>query len=88
MTAATKVQFGCEWGQMIENGRLTKVVRNPNYRGISNGFWRSLTNVGDESTRMVMGSPYCGKGEPNQCIRVGHASPVCQFANIDVFGGE
>lgn len=83
-----KFQFGCEWGQMIENGRLTKIVRNPNYRGISANFWRSLKMVGNLKTAMVMGSPYCGKGEPNQCIRVGHASPVCLFSKIDVFGGE
>lgn len=83
-----KFQFGCEWGQLIEDGKLTKVVRNPNYRGISANFWRSLKMVGDTTTVGVLGSPYCGKGEPNQCIRVGHASPVCLFSNIDVFGGE
>ncbi|MCA9508038.1 MAG: TldD/PmbA family protein [Myxococcales bacterium] len=83
-----KFQFGCEWGQLIENGKLTKVVRSPNYRGISANFWRNLKMVGDISTRQVMGTPYCGKGEPNQCIRVGHASPVCLFNNVDVFGGE
>jgi predicted Zn-dependent protease len=83
-----KFQFGCEWGQLIEDGRLTKIVRNPNYRGISANFWRSLDMVGDPSTFLVMGTPFCGKGEPNQCIRVGHASPVCLFRNIDVFGGE
>jgi len=83
-----KFQFGCEWGQMIENGRLTTVVKNPNYRGISANFWRSLKGVGDASTRKVMGTPYCGKGEPSQIIRVGHASPACLFSGIDVFGGE
>jgi predicted Zn-dependent protease len=83
-----KFQFGCEWGQLIENGELTSVVRNPNYRGISANFWRNLAMVGDASTAQVMGTPYCGKGEPNQCIRVGHASPVCLFNNTDVFGGE
>lgn len=83
-----KFQFGCEWGQMIENGKLTRIVRNPNYRGISANFWRNLKMVGDPSTFMVMGTPYCGKGEPNQCIRVGHASPVCLFSSVDVFGGE
>lgn len=83
-----KFQFGCEWGRLIEDGRLGKVVRNPNYRGISASFWRSLKMVGDPSTFVVLGSPYCGKGEPNQCIRVGHASPVCLFSDVDVFGGE
>jgi predicted Zn-dependent protease len=83
-----KFQFGCEWGQMIEHGRLTTIVKNPNYRGISANFWRSLKGVGDASTRLVMGTPYCGKGEPAQIIRVGHASPSCLFSSIDVFGGE
>jgi len=83
-----KFQFGCEWGQLIENGKLTKVVKNPNYRGVSATFWRNLAMVGTPETVEVLGSPYCGKGEPNQVIRVGHASPPCLFTNGEVFGGE
>ena len=82
-----KFQFGCEWGQVIRDGRLAEVVRNPNYRGISATFWRSLSGVGDESTFVVNGTPFCGKGEPSQVIRVGHAAPACRFSNVDVFGG-
>jgi predicted Zn-dependent protease len=81
-----KFQFGCEWARLIEDGRLTKVVRKPGYRGISAEFWRSLTAVGDESTFRVHGTPWCGKGEPNQAVFVGHASPVCLFRDVDVFG--
>lgn len=81
-----KFQFGCEWGQLIENGRLTTVVRNPNYRGRSAAFWRSLAAVGDPSTFEVLGTPYCGKGEPGQTVQVGHATPACLFTGIDVFG--
>ena len=83
-----KFQFGCEWGQRIENGKLTTVVKNPNYRGVSATFWRSLKMVGMPETVEMLGSPYCGKGEPNQVIRVGHASPPCLFAEVEVFGGE
>jgi predicted Zn-dependent protease len=83
-----KFQFGCERARLIENGRLGHVVKNPNYRGISASFWRSLALVGDASTRQVLGTPYCGKGEPSQIIRVGHASPACVFRNVDVFGGD
>jgi predicted Zn-dependent protease len=83
-----KFQFGCEWGRLIEDGRLSTVVKNPNYRGISANFWRSLARVGDASTMQVLGTPYCGKGEPSQVIRVGHASPACVFTAVDVFGGE
>ena len=81
-----KFQFGCEYGQLIREGRLTEVVQNPNYRGISATFWRSLSEVGDASTFRVLGTLNCGKGEPNQLIHVGHASPACVFRNIDVFG--
>jgi predicted Zn-dependent protease len=83
-----KFQFGCEHGQVIREGRLAEVVRNPNYRGISATFWRSLAMVGDASTFEVMGTPFCGKGEPSQVIRVGHASPACKFSGVSVFGGE
>ncbi|MFI3257124.1 MAG: TldD/PmbA family protein [Spirochaetales bacterium] len=82
-----KFQFGCEYGQLIENGKITKTVRDPNYRGISSGFWRNLSKVGDSSTFKAYGTPNCGKGEPNQVIFVGHASPVCAFENVEVFGG-
>jgi predicted Zn-dependent protease len=83
-----KFQFGCERGQLIEGGRLTTVVKTPNYRGISATFWRSLKMVGDRDTVEVMGTPNCGKGEPNQVIRTGHAAPACLFASVEVFGGE
>ncbi|BAY51972.1 hypothetical protein NIES2134_104300 [Thermostichus vulcanus NIES-2134] len=82
-----KFQFGCEYAKLIENGRLTRTLRNPNYRGTTPEFWQSLIAVGDASTWGIFGTPFCGKGEPNQAIRVGHASPVCAFANIQVFGG-
>ena len=67
---------------------LGGVVKNPSYRGISASFWRSLAQVGNEDTLQVLGTPYCGKGEPNQVIRVGHASPPCKFERVAVFGGE
>ncbi|QXI47429.1 TldD/PmbA family protein [Pseudomonas anuradhapurensis] len=86
--ARNKFQFGCEWGQLIEEGQLKGIVKNPNYRGISAHFWRNLAAVGDRSTFQVLGTPNCGKGEPNQVVRVGHASPACVFRQIDVFGGD
>jgi predicted Zn-dependent protease len=83
-----KFQFGCELGRLIRDGELGPVVRNPSYRGVSAVFWRSLAGVGDRDTWQMLGSPNCGKGEPNQAIRVGHASPTCWFRDVDVFGRE
>jgi predicted Zn-dependent protease len=82
-----KFQFGCEWGELIEEGRRVGVVKNPNYRGVSASFWRSLRAVGDKSTFEVHGTQYCGKGEPNQAVSCGHAAPACVFAGVEVFGG-
>lgn len=82
-----KFQFGCEYAQLIENGVLTKVLKNPNYRGVSVPFWQALKAVGNQQEWALFGSPYCGKGEPSQIIRVGHAAPPCLFTGIDVFGG-
>ncbi|MDL2336967.1 MAG: TldD/PmbA family protein [Pseudomonadota bacterium] len=81
-----KFQFGCEHGRMIRHGRLAEVVRNPNYRGISATFLRSLAMVGNADTFEVLGTPNCGKGDPSQVIRVGHASPACKFSGVAVFG--
>ncbi|QMS88744.1 TldD/PmbA family protein [Nostoc edaphicum CCNP1411] len=82
-----KFQFGCEYAKLIENGKLTKTLRNPNYRATTPEFWHSLIKVGDATNWQMYGTPYCGKGEPNQAISVGHGSPVCVFANVEVFGG-
>ncbi len=82
-----KFQFGAELGRLIKNGEIGGIVRNPNYRGISATFWRSLCGVGDRSTVGVFGTPYCGKGEPNQIIRVGHGSPAALFEGVEIFGG-
>jgi predicted Zn-dependent protease len=83
-----KFQFGCEYGQLIEDGEIVGAVRNPGYRGISSTFWRSLSGVANSDSFTVMGTPNCGKGELNQVIGTGHASPACRFSNIEVFGGE
>lgn len=82
-----KFQFGCQIGYYVENGEIQHVVKNPNYKGISLPFWRSLKMVGNSDTQKIQGSPFCGKGEPNQVIRVGHACPVSLFGQVDVFGG-
>ena len=81
-----KFQFGCEHGQLIENGKLGKVVRNPNYRGVTVDFWNRLAGVGRVAS--AHGTVFCGKGEPSQVIRVGHASPPCLFRDVEVFGGQ
>lgn len=82
-----KFQFGCEYGKLVENGKVTKTLKNPNYRGVTVPFWNALSGLTHSGTVETYGSPYCGKGEPSQVIRVGHSSPYALFKNIEVFGG-
>jgi predicted Zn-dependent protease len=83
-----KFQFSCEYAKLIENGKLTQTVRNPNYRGITPQFWGNLSQVGNANTWEMYGSPFCGKGEPNQIVWVGHGAPVAAFNEIEIFGGD
>ncbi len=83
-----KFQFGCEYAREIKEGQLGRVLKNPNYRGVTLPFWKSLIAVGGSETLETYGTPNCGKGEPNQAISVGHRSPACVFEKIAVFGGE
>jgi predicted Zn-dependent protease len=83
-----KFQFSCEYARLIEDGKLTKTVRNPNYRGTTPQFWGNLVAVGNPHTWEMYGSPICGKGEPNQSIWVGHGAPVAAFTDVEIFGGD
>ena len=80
-----KFQFGCEIGQVIKDGVLGGYVRVPSYEGRTVPFWNSLAHVGAANTVGNFGTSYCGKGEPNQAIRVGHQSPACVFKDISIF---
>jgi predicted Zn-dependent protease len=83
-----KFQFSCEYAKSIENGQLTKTIRNPNYRGTTPQFWGNLAQIGNANTWEMYGSPFCGKGEPNQIVWVGHGAPVAAFTDIEIFGGD
>lgn len=78
-----KFQFGCEFAQVIRNGKLQEVVKNPNYHGRSLEFWNQLVDVSIENE--THGTHNCGKGEPSQVIHVGHSSPFALFKNVEVF---
>lgn len=82
-----KFQFGCELAKQVKNGKIVGTLKNPNYRGITVPFWKNLAGLTSTDTCETYGSPYCGKGEPSQIIRVGHSSPYALFNNIEIFGG-
>ncbi|WP_379556432.1 metallopeptidase TldD-related protein, partial [Pseudomonas sp. MD330_11] len=58
--ARNKFHFGCEGGQLIENGELKGEVKNPNNRANSAHFSPNHSAVGDATTIQEHGTPNCG----------------------------
>ena len=76
--------FATEIAWKIKNGKILHMVRNATYRGDSLPFWRSLDKVGDASTWELQPVFHCGKGQPNQVMRLAHGVPACRFSQVQV----
>ncbi|MEJ5310963.1 MAG: TldD/PmbA family protein [Anaerolineae bacterium] len=76
--------FATEIGWLVEDGQVTRVVKNATYQGETIPFYNSLSAVGDVSTWEVLYTPNCGKGQPNQIMQLGHGVPVCRFDNVRI----
>jgi len=76
--------FATEIGWLVEDGQVSRVVKNPTYKGATLKFWNSLSAVGDESTWELRYVNNCGKGQPNQIMQLGHGIPVCRFDNVRI----
>lgn len=81
-------QFGCEIGWLIEDGKLTRMVKNPNYTGITPQFWASCDAICSADHWSVWGVPNCGKGEPMQVAHVAHGASPARFRNVSVGVGR
>jgi TldD protein len=77
-------QFGAEIGWEIKDGKITGIVKNPTYAGITPKFWRSCDAIANEKHYDVWGTPNCGKGQPMQVARVGHGVSYARFNNVNV----
>lgn len=76
--------FATEIGWLVEDGRVTDVVKNATYEGDTVKFYNSLSAVGDHLTWKVCQVDNCGKGQPNQVMQLGHGVPVCRFDNVRI----
>ncbi len=81
-------QFACEIGWEIENGKLGRMVKNPNYTGITPEFWNSCDAVCSPEHWRVWGLPNCGKGEPMQVSHVAHGAAPARFRGVKVGVGR
>ena len=81
-------QFSTEIGWRIQRGKLTYVVRDPVYSGITTDFWRSCDAICGPEQWEVHGTPNCGKGEPMQVVGTGHGAAPARFRDVRVGAGR
>jgi TldD protein len=81
-------QFACEVGWEIKSGKLGRMVRRPNYTGITPRFWGSCDAICSASEWRVWGLDNCGKGEPMQVAHVAHGAAPARFRDIEVGVGR
>jgi len=81
-------QFACEIGWEIKGGKLGRMVRTPNYTGITPQFWASCDAVCSQDHWQVWGLPNCGKGEPMQVAHVAHGASPARFRGVSVGVGR
>lgn len=82
-------QFACEIAYEIKNGKRTgRIFKNAIYSGITTQFWANCDGVANEKYWRMNGTPFCGKGQPDQTARVGHGSAPTRFRKVKVGVGD
>ena len=81
-------QFATEIGWEIENGKLGRMVKTPNYTGITPQFWNSCDAICSRDHWQVWGLNNCGKGEPMQVAHVAHGAAPARFRGVQVGVGR
>ncbi len=77
-------QFACEIAWEIKGGKLGRMLKNPNYQGMTPEFWRSCEAVGNSDSWILWGVVNCGKGQPMQVAQMSHGTSPALFRNVTV----
>ena len=77
-------QFTTEIGYKIENGKITGIVKEPTYFGITKDFWNSCDAVCGPEEWGYHSTFHCGKGEPGQVMQLSHGVAPARFRNVNV----
>lgn len=77
-------QFTTEIGFRIDGGKITGIVKEPTYFGITKDFWNACDSVCGPEEWRYHGTFHCGKGEPGQAMLLSHGVAPARFKNINV----
>jgi TldD protein len=81
-------QFACEVGWEVKDGKLGRMVKRPNYTGITPRFWGACDAICSKREWRVWGLDNCGKGEPMQVAHVAHGAAPARFRDVEVGVGR
>lgn len=76
--------FAQEIGWEIEDGAITRVLKNSAYHDMTPHFWNACDAVAGKDQWHLWGLPSCAKGEPVQIAHVAHGAVPARFRNIKV----
>lgn len=76
-------QFTTEIGYKIEDGKITGIVKEPTYFGITQDFWNSCDRICGPEEWGYYGTFHCGKGEPGQAMQLSHGVAPARFKKIN-----
>ncbi len=75
-------QFTTEIGWRIEDGRRTRLVKNPTYQGRTPEFWGACDAICNERHWELFGVTNCGKGNPLQVAEMSHGCAPARFRGV------
>ncbi|MBK8207451.1 MAG: TldD/PmbA family protein [Planctomycetes bacterium] len=77
-------QFGAEIGRVIKDGKITGIVKNPNYQGNTPEFWGACDAICNQDHWDLWGVINCGKGQPGQTAEMSHGGAPTRFRGVEV----
>lgn len=77
-------QFTTEIGWKIKDGKITGIVKEPTYFGITTEFWNSCDRICGPEEWKYHGTFHCGKGEPGQVMQLSHGVAPARFRDVVV----
>ncbi len=78
------LQFGGDYFQLIENGKLTRPLKKVTYQAKTTDFWGACDTVAGQADWKSHGITNCGKGEPMQTMMMTHGASTTRFRSIEV----
>jgi TldD protein len=75
-------QFGGQLFYEIKHGRVTGMLRDVAFQGITPQFWNSCDAICSEEHYALHGTYNCGKAEPTQAAPASHGSAPARFRGV------